>query len=280
MQNLWPHVGQGPECGGFKEEIREPGEAERLFRLMDIDGICHSAFCGRLEARFPGRAILYTTCPGLGLAEPDKSRLFSLLTVHSRPPFPFTFCFLPPVNSGGTAGAVFCPVGFGDEHAAADRTAFQVLIPENLRFQRSVQRQNRPAEPLTADRERNRLRAGAGVPIVKGNAVAVLTATALPAYQAGRLFPLRRCHAVGEPSGLRSVAASLYRGYFSCVPPFCFHCVLLKRFHAPFLRRIPALARSPQLQDKCPKSSSCSASRPGYSRTVILFSVLSIDELP
>ena len=41
-------------------------QAERLFRLMDIDGICHSAFCGRLEARFPGRAILYTTCPGLG----------------------------------------------------------------------------------------------------------------------------------------------------------------------------------------------------------------------
>ena len=163
---------------------------------MDIDGICHSAFCGRLEARFPGWAILYTTCPGLGLAEPDKSRLFSLLTVHSRPPFPFTFCFLPPVNSGGTAGAVFCPVGFGDEHTAADLTAFQVLIPENLRFQRPVQRQDRPAEPLTADRERNRLRAGAGVPIVKGNAVAALTTAALPAYQAVCLFPLRRRHTV------------------------------------------------------------------------------------
>ena len=163
---------------------------------MDINGICHSAFCGRLEARFPGRAILYTTRPGLGLAKPDKSRLFSLLTVHSRPPFPFTFCFLPPVNSGGTAGAVFCPVGFGDEHTAADLAAFQVLIPENLRFQRPVQRQDRPAEPLTADRERNRLRAGAGVPIVKGNAVASLKVIALPAYQAGRLFPLGRCHAV------------------------------------------------------------------------------------
>ena len=40
------------------------------------------------------------------------------------------------------------PVGFWDERAAADRTAFQVLIPKNLRFQRSVQRQGRPAEPL------------------------------------------------------------------------------------------------------------------------------------
>ena len=181
MQQL-RFVAQRLECGGFKEEIREPGEAERLFRLMDIDGICHSAFCGRLEARFPGRAILYTTCPGLGLAKPDKSRLFSLLTVHSRPPFPFTFCFLPPVNSGGTAGAVFSPVRFGDEHAAADCTAFQVLIPKNLCFQRPVQRQDRPPEPLAADRERNRLRAGAGVPIVKGGTVPVVITAALPPY--------------------------------------------------------------------------------------------------
>ena len=109
---------------------------------MDINGICHIVFCGRLEAHFPGRAILYTTRPGLGLAKPDKSRLFSLLTVHSRPPFPFTFCFLPPVNSGGAVRAVFCPVGAWDENRPADRTAFHVLIPENLRFQRPVQRQD------------------------------------------------------------------------------------------------------------------------------------------
>ena len=100
------------------------------------------------------------------------------------------------MNTGGTAVAVFSPVGFGDEHAAADRTAFQVLVPENLCFQRPVQRQDRPSEPLAADRERNRLRAGAGVPIIKGNAVAVLTATALPAYQGACPFPLRWCHAV------------------------------------------------------------------------------------
>ena len=265
VQNLCL-VGQGPECGGFKEEIREPGEAERLFRLMDIDGVCHSAFCGRLEAHFSGRTILYTTCPGLGLAEPDKSRLFSLLTVHSRPPFPFTFCFLPPVNSDGTAGAVFCPVGFGDEHAAADRTAFQVLIPENLRFQRSVQRQDRPAEPLTADRERNRLRAGAGVPIVKDNAVAVLTATALPAYQAGRLFPLRRCHAV---KGTVRPALQWRQVFIEVIshafPPFCFPLPFSpKRFPAPFLRRVPALARSSQLRDILSRSPTpCGASPAG-----------------
>ena len=85
------------------------------------------------------------------VAKPCKSRTFQPLTVHTRPPFPFAFCFLTPVNFGGAAGAVFRTVGFGDEDAAADRTAFQVLIPENLCFQRPVQRQDCPAEPLAAD---------------------------------------------------------------------------------------------------------------------------------
>ena len=163
---------------------------------MDINGVCHIVFCGRLEARFRGQTVVSIACPCSVLAKPCKSRTFQPLTVHSRPPFPFTFCFLPPVNSGGTAGAVFCPVGFRDEHTAADRTAFQVLIPENLCFQRSDLRQDRPAEPLTADRERSCLRAGAGVPIVKEHTVPVLIVAALPADQGVCLFPLCRCHAV------------------------------------------------------------------------------------
>ena len=232
---------------------------------MDIDGICHSAFCGRLEARFPGRAILYTTCPGLGLAKPDKSRLFPLLTVHSRPPFPFTFCFLPPVNSGGAVRAVFSPVGFGDEHAAADRTAFQVLIPENFRFQRPVQRQDRPAEPLTADRERNCLRAGAGVPIVKGDTVTTLTVAAFPANEGSCPFPLRRGHAVKGTvrSAFQRRQAFVWIFYhaslhFSLLPFFP------KRLPAPFLRRVPALARSPQLRDILSRSPApCGASLAG-----------------
>ena len=252
---------------------------------MDINGICHSAFCGRLEARFPGRAILYTTRPGLGLVKPDKSRLFSLLTVHSKPPFPFTFCFLPPVNSGGTAGAVFCPVGFGDEHTAADLAAFQVLIPKNLRFQRPVQRQDRPAEPLTADRERNRLRAGAGVPIVKDNAVAILTATALPAYQAGRLFSLRRCHAVKGTVRPAFQRRQVFIGVIShAFPPFYFPLPFSpKRFPAPFLRRVPALARSPYFGTFCPEVRLLAVlPQPGYpfSDGHSVFKVLSIDELP
>ncbi len=218
----------------FKEEIREPGEADRFLRLMNINRVCHSVLCGQLERHFRGWTILYTTCPVLGLAKPDKSRLFSLLTVHSRPPFLFTFCFLPPVNAGGTAGAVFCPVGFWDEHSAADRTAFQVLIPENLRFQRPVQRQNRPAEPLTADRERNRLRTGAGVPIVKNDAVAVLTAAALPAYQAGRLFPLRRCHAVKGTVRPAFQRWQVFIGVIShAFPPFFAFAVLPEKASCP-----------------------------------------------
>ena len=225
---------------------------------MNINRVCHNVLCGQLERHFRGWTILYTTCPVLGLAKPDKSRLFSLLTVHSRPPFPFTFCFLPPVNSGGTAGAVFCPVGFGDEHTAADRTAFQVLIPENLRFQRPVQRQDRPAEPLTADRERNRLRAGAGVPIVKDNAVAVLTATALPADQGVCLFPLCRCHAVKGTVLLALYGRQSFIWVLSHVfPPFCFPLPFsLKRLPTPFLRRVPALARSPDFGTFCPEVTS------------------------
>ena len=132
---------------------------------MNINRVCHSVLCGQLERHFRGQTIFYMTCPGSALWKPYKSRLFSCLIVHTRPPFPFTFRFLSPVNSGGTAGTVFRPVG----------------LWENLRFQRSDLRQNRPAEPLTADRERNGLGAGVGVPIVKGHTVPVLITAALPA---------------------------------------------------------------------------------------------------
>ena len=153
-------------------------------------------FCGRLEACFRGQTVVSIACPCSVLAKPCKSRTFQPLTVHSRPPFPFTLCFLPPVNSGGTVGTVFCPVGLWDEHPAADCTAFQILIPENLRFQRPDLRQDRPAEPLAADRERNSLGAGVGVPIVKEHTVPVLIVTALPADKGVCLFPLCRGHAV------------------------------------------------------------------------------------
>ena len=238
-------VGQGCECGGFKKEIRKPGKADRLFRLMNINRACHSVFCGRLEARFPRKMILHTTRPGYELAKPDKSRLFFCLTVHSRPPFPFTFCFLPPVNSGGAVGAVFSPVGFGDEHTAADRTAFQVPAPVNLRFQRPGKRQDRPPKPLAADRERNGLGAGVGIPIVKEHTIPVLITAALPADQGVCLFPLCRCHAVkgtvlpalyGRQSFIW-VLSHVFPPFFLCRSPrkgFLPHsCGVFRRWHAP-----------------------------------------------
>ena len=94
---------------GLQKEIGKPGKADRLFRLMDINGVCHIVFCGRLEARFLGQTVVSIACPCSVLAKPCKSRTFQPLTVHTRPPFPFTFCFLPPVNSGGTVGTVFSP---------------------------------------------------------------------------------------------------------------------------------------------------------------------------
>ena len=103
-------IGQGCECGGFKKEIGQPGKADRFLRLMNINRVCHSVLCGQLERHFRGQTIFYMTCPGSALWKPYKSRLFSCLIVHARPPFPFTFRFLPPVNSGGTVGAVFRPV--------------------------------------------------------------------------------------------------------------------------------------------------------------------------
>ena len=53
VQNLC-FVGQWRECGCFKEEIREPGEADRFLRLMNINSVCHTVFCGQLGGHFRG----------------------------------------------------------------------------------------------------------------------------------------------------------------------------------------------------------------------------------
>ena len=251
---------------------------------MDINRACHSVFCGRLETCFPGEMILDTTRPGLGLAQPCKSRLFSCLTVQSRPPFPFTFCFLPPVNFSGAVRAVFPPVGAWDESLTADDAPLQIHAPVNLRFQCLVQRQDRPPKPLTADGERNRLRTGAGVPIVKDNAVAVLTVTALPPYQGVGLFPLHWCHAVRRAVRLTLqwrqafiwifYHASL-RLFSRCRSPrkgFLPHfCGVFRRWHAPhsFGSLWPEATSGHFVQ----KSALCVLPPPDIPfRTVILFS--------
>ena len=251
---------------------------------MDINGVCHIVFCGRLEACFRGQTVVSIACPCSVLVKPCKSRTFQPLTVHSRPPFPFTFCFLPSVNSGGAVGAVFPPVGFGDEHAAADRTAFQIPAPVNFRFQRPGKGQDRPPKPFTADRERNHLRAGVGVPSVKEHTVPVLITAALPADQGVCLFPLCRCHAVKGTVRLALYGRQSFIWVLSHVfPPFFLSrsprkgflphsCGVFRRWHAPrsfgtFCPEVRLLAVLPQ---------------PGYSFSDghSVFKVLSIDELP
>ena len=122
--SIFAPLDKSVNVGASMRKFRETGEADRFLRLMNINRVCHGVFCGRLEACFRGQTVVSIACPCSVLAKPCKSRTFQPLTVHTRPPFPFTFCFLPPVNSGGTVGTVFRPVGLWDEHSAADRTAF------------------------------------------------------------------------------------------------------------------------------------------------------------
>lgn len=117
--------------------------------------------------------------------------------------------------------AIFRPVGMGNERRTADGASLHAVPVVNLRLQRLVQRQDRPAEPLAADGECEHLRTGAGVAIVQRKAVAVVAVAALPAYQAAGPFPLRRGHAVG--GAVRPVFQRrqvLIGSFFHTVPPF------------------------------------------------------------
>ncbi len=251
---------------------------------MDINGVCHIVFCGRLEACFRGQTVVSIAYPCSVLVKPCKSRTFQPLTVHSRPPFPFTFCFLPSVNSGGAVGAVFPPVGFGDEHAAADRTAFQIPAPVNFRFQRPGKGQDRPPKPFTADRERNHLRAGVGVPSVKEHTVPVLITAALPADQGVCLFPLCRCHAVKGTvlPALYGRQSFIWIFYHASLHLFSV-AVLPEKASCPIPAECSGVGTLPITSGHfVPKSAPCGASPAGYSFSDghSVFKVLSIDELP
>ncbi len=106
----------------------------------------------------------------------------------------------------------------------------------------------RPPSGTTCSRPRTEdlLRAGAGVPVVKGDTVPVLTAAALPADQGWP--PVSSAPGScgrGYRPACAPAAASLYRGYLSCVPSifrFCrsprkgflpHFCGVFRRWHAP-----------------------------------------------
>ena len=94
-----------------------------------------------------------------------------------------------------------------------------------------------------------------GVPIVKEHTVPVLITAALPADQGVCLFPLCRCHAVKGTVRPAFQRRQVFIGVIShAFPPFFALPFSPKRLPAPFLRRVPALARSPQLRDKLSRS--------------------------
>lgn len=177
--------------------------------------------CGQLERHFRGQTIFYITCPGSALWKPYKSRLFPRLIVHARPPFPFTFRFLPPVNAGGAVRAVFCPVRFWDEHAAADRTAFQVLSPKKSLLPAS-RPAARPTSGITYSRRRKKWSGGkCGCPHRQGRYSPHPHSCSTPGVS-GCLpvsFAPVSCGRGSRPACAPRAAIACIN-FLSCVPPF------------------------------------------------------------
>ena len=92
--------------------------------------------------------------------------------------FPVTGILLPPMYPFGAGFTVFRPVGTGDESRPTFGALLHAVAAENLRFQRLVLRQDRPAEPLATDGIGDGLRADTFLPIVQQQAVAILIVAA------------------------------------------------------------------------------------------------------
>ena len=217
---------------------------------------------------------------------------FQPLFVRVPAAFPVAGVLLLSAYPSGAGFTVFRPVGAWDESRPADSAPLHPVPAIDLRFQRLIQRKHRPPKPFTADGIGNGLGTNAGIAIVQGDTVAALAVAALPANEGICPFPLRWGHAVG-----RAVRPALQRRQMFVW--IIFHASLRfsllpfspKRFPAPFLRRVPALARSPQLRDNLSRSgfwTLCPEVRllavlpqPGYSFSDghSVFKVLSIDEL-
>ena len=149
------------------------------------------------------------------------------------------------MNAGGAAGTIFPPVGFWDKGLAADGAPLHAVPAENLRFQRLILRQDRPAKPLAADGIGNALGAGVGIPIVLLQTVAVVIAATFPADKGVCPFPLRRGHAVESAVRLALDGRQSFIWVLSHVfPPFFLSrssrkgflphsCGVFQHWHAP-----------------------------------------------
>ena len=95
----------------------------------------------------------------------------------------------------GAGFTVFRPVGTGDESRPTFGAPLHAVAAENLRFQRLVLRQDRPAEPLATDGIGDGMGADTFLPIVQQQAVAILIVAAGFANKGVGRSALRRGHA-------------------------------------------------------------------------------------
>ena len=109
--------------------------------------------------------------------------------------FPVAGVLQPPMYPFGAGFAVFRSVGTGDERRPAFGAPLHAGAAENLRLQRLVLWQHRPAEPLAADGIGNRLGTDTFLPIVQQQAVAVIVVAAGFPNKGVRPSALRRGHA-------------------------------------------------------------------------------------
>ena len=150
-----PRWDKGLNVGASKRKFGSRCEAERLFRLMDIDGICHSAFLWTVRSPlFRGGRYFITTSPGLGLAKPDKSRLFFAPNCPQQTSFSVHFLFSAACELWRHSRGSIWPGGFGGRTHRRRPHSVSSPYPGKSPLPASRQRQDRPAEPLTADRER------------------------------------------------------------------------------------------------------------------------------
>ena len=231
---------------------------------MDINGVCHIVFCGRLEDCFRGQTVVSIAGPCSVLAKPCKSRTFQPLTVHSKTSFSVHFLFSAAcelwrrsrdsISPGWTLGRTLCR----RPHSVLAPYPGKSLLPA-FRFAA------RPTSGTTYSRPRKKWSGGrCGCPHRQG-AYSSRPHNSSTSGGSGRLpvsSVLVSCGKGSRPA-CALWAAVVYMGSLSCVPSIFPLPFSPKRLPAPFLRRVPALACSPDFGTFCPEVARCGASPAG-----------------
>ncbi len=210
---------------------------------------------------FPGADGSFYCLPCSVLAKPCKSRTFQPLTVHTRPPFPFTFCFLPPVNSGGTVGQYFAGWTLGQTLC---RRPHSVLAPYPGKSPLPAFRfAARPTSGTTYSRPRKKWSGGrCGCPHRQG-AYSYRPHNSSTPGGSGRLpvssVPVP-CGKGNRPACALWVAV-VYMGSLSCVPSILLSvAVLPEKASCPIPAACSGVGTLLGLRTFCPEVARCGAS--------------------